>query len=245
MDEDKLNDSKTFRAGSGDEYISVNKKYIKGAFRDFMMVMENEMNLTTDYIRRHDLGWGNKLPNGTFTGMISSVLKKDADIIGASLTLKPVRFDAVNYLFPIGTETEALVIKRTSNVEDLDWTTFLLPFARTSWQALLILSLLSVSVIKLMELYYSPSINFNISVYQTVEDVFMYYWLLLCSYFGKPPPKFQGDNNFSFKLAVFIIFFAGNVIFMMYKASLTSELSKRSHKKPFERMEDLLSLDFK
>ena len=211
-----------------------------------MMVMEKELNITAEYLQRADVAWGSLLPNGSFTGMIKSVMLKEADIIATSLTMRPERFYGVNFLMPMGTETQALLVKRTSNIEKLDWTTYFKPFSNESWHVLSILALFSVLIIKISQALFSrKSYLKSIKLYQHIEDLFMHYWLFLCSYFGKPPPVFHGDNKTSFRLIIFILFFTGNVIFLIYRASLTSELSKRSHKQPFDSLDDLLNLDFR
>ena len=77
-----------------------------------------------------------------------------------------------------------------------------------------------------------------------LEDLFFYKWMVICSYFGKGPPKISSDERGPFKILLFSIFLVSNVIWMSYRASLTSELSNRTHKKPFSNLEDLLQSEF-
>lgn len=184
-------------------------------------------------------------PDGSWTGMISSIRKDEADIIATSLTLKPERFIGIDYLWPIGTETYALFIKRTSDSEELAWKTFFLPFSYGLWQSLCLCALLSVTLLKLFEFVHSESVEKAKGMYQNLEDSFLYYWLILCSYFGKSPPHFLGDYKTSFKILIFVLFLFGNMMFIGYRASLTSELSNRVHKKPFDSLDDLLRLDYR
>ena len=50
--------------------------------------------------------------NHNWTGMLASILEGDADVIFTSLTQSPLRFEAVNFLLPIGAETYGLFISR-------------------------------------------------------------------------------------------------------------------------------------
>ena len=77
-----------------------------------------------------------------------------------------------------------------------------------------------------------------------MEDMIFYKWIVICSYFGKGPPKINSDDRAPFKIWLFSIFLVGNVVWMSYRASLTSELSNRTHKKPFSNLEELLHSDF-
>ena len=69
-------------------------------------------------------------------------------------------------------------------------------------------------------------------------------WLIFCSYFGRKPTPIQFETRFPLRVLLFSIFLAGNVIFMSYRASLTSELSVRDSLMPFTNLEGLLATDF-
>ena len=56
------------------------------------------MNFTWRLYQRSDGKWGSKQPDGSFNGMVSSLVKGEADLIATSLTLTPVRHEAVDYL---------------------------------------------------------------------------------------------------------------------------------------------------
>jgi hypothetical protein len=60
--------------------------------------IRREMNFTLSVYRREDTAWGSLLNNGSFTGMISTLVKGEADLIGTSLTMMPERHLGVDYL---------------------------------------------------------------------------------------------------------------------------------------------------
>ena len=80
-----------------------------------------------------------------------------------------------------------------------------------------------------------------------VENV-DHYWSLLNSYFGKGPSDSMisrhGSSTDS-RILLFIVFFFGNLVFMTYKASLTSELSTRRQILPFDSLERLIQSDYR
>lgn len=69
-------------------------------------------------------------------------------------------------------------------------------------------------------------------------------WLIFCSYLGRKPPSVPFERRFPLRVLLFAIFLAGNVIFMSYRASLTSELSVRDSRMPFKDLEGLLATDY-
>ena len=56
------------------------------------------MNVKWKLYHRLDRQWGRLLPNGSFNGMISSVVKGDADMVTATPNLTPQRSDAVKHI---------------------------------------------------------------------------------------------------------------------------------------------------
>ncbi|TRY78407.1 hypothetical protein TCAL_13946 [Tigriopus californicus] len=78
------------------------------------------------------------------------------------------------------------------------------------------------------------------------EDLIMYYWIVLCTYFGKAFPLGSGKTPLpaSKQWLFFTIMFVGNVMLMAYRASLTSELSNRTKKWPFITLDQLLISDY-
>ena len=81
------------------------------------------------------------------------------------------------------------------------------------------------------------------SIWRQLIEAMSYFWTAFCSYFGMCYLKLN-SGNISVRILLFTMFGLGNIIFMSYRASLTSELSTRQKKPAFEYIEDLLDLDF-
>ena len=107
------NDDMLFSTKSGDKLAKVERKSAKGLFFDIILLLEKDLNFTCDFAMRADRIWGKRLDNGSFTGLVSSIYKGEADLIGTSLTLQAVRSEAVKYLWPLGKSTPAIFIKGT------------------------------------------------------------------------------------------------------------------------------------
>ena len=56
------------------------------------------MNFTASLYRREDRNWGSLMPDGSINGMISSLVKGEADLVATSLTMKPYRHQGCDFL---------------------------------------------------------------------------------------------------------------------------------------------------
>ncbi len=203
------------------------------------------MNFSWTFYHRADRKWGSLLPNGSHDGMVSSLLKGEADLIATSLTMMPHRERSVDFLVPIGDETYAIFIKRAVE-EDLDWTVYADPFRLHLWKFLFLYSLACTAVIKALEMAVNRGEECKRakSTFQALGDLAYMYWVSFRSNLGGPPPPIPGDKKTPLRVALFSIFFVANIVFMCYRASLTSELSTRQPKMPFITLEDLLGSDY-
>ena len=64
---------------------------------------------------------------------MGSVARGEADLVAASLTLRPDRARALDYVLPVG-ETYSAVFVRSSDLQDaVSWGMFLQPFSSRVW----------------------------------------------------------------------------------------------------------------
>ena len=71
--------------------------------------------------RRYDGEWGKPDASGNFSDSMVAMLaegaeRSEVDLMACSLTLTPERSRAVDYLYPIGTETYAIYINNPDQV---------------------------------------------------------------------------------------------------------------------------------
>lgn len=126
--------------------------FTSGLFFEVLQLLEKELNFTAMVYKRKDSVWGGpdpKLPTG-WNGMVSNLLDNSADIIVGSLTMTSTRFEAVDYLIPIGMETYAIFIKAVDN-EDISWQTYGKPLKRYTWMALVLLAVVFASFIFIID----------------------------------------------------------------------------------------------
>ncbi len=182
--------------------------------------------------------------NGTWTGMISSVLKNEADFIMASLTYTLHRFTVIDYLYPIGKETPIMVIKR-GGLEEVSWLTFFKPFRNDVWYMLLLNTVVLLVCVTLLKVHYAKDYFFSQSLIGIMEDVVRDFWMLWSTNFGRQPPNELDMQYKALRVLLFVVFLCSSLTFMSYKASLTAELAVRRKDLPFSTLEHLLASDYR
>ena len=238
----------TVYSTTGDEMQTFSRDSVEGSFNDVARMLERDLNFSLALHRRADKKWGS-LVEGELNGMVSTLHKGEADFLCTSLTLSPERFRGVHYLLPVGTNTYAVFILKADAAEVTSWTAFVRPFAMDVWRILLVNALVFLVAVKAVETAYDLGRRKGSTVeprkcHGTVVELVFNYWFLFCSNFGKAVGSTRHGGKAPVRILLFSAMFVGNIIWMSYRASLTSELSNRAERLPFESLEELLVSDY-
>ena len=183
--------------------------------------------------------------NGSWMGMISSLIKKDMDFAAASFTYTLERSEVVNFLPRMGLETFAIFIKKNA-IEELSWRTYFFPFSTDVWFAL---GFCSIFIFMVHELIIRVNLLIGVRLYSAAGNVFVRYisnyWMLLMSFLAKPPMEYFPNRSISLKVYLFFTFFGGSFVFMCYRASMTSELSITRKLLPFSNIQEFTKTDYR
>ncbi|XP_069941779.1 glutamate receptor-like [Cherax quadricarinatus] len=104
------------------------------------------LNFTYTYVRPDDASWGIKKADGTFSGMMGVMTTGGADIGLGPFGLTAVRYEVVDYTYPVDIASMKLLAGRGS--AEVDPWNFLLSLAPLVWAATL------VALLGLLALYY-------------------------------------------------------------------------------------------
>ena len=121
----------------------------------------------------------------------------------------------------------------------MSWRTFLNPLSDELWITILIIAVVISCLITGVELMF----NYNYS--SCLPTCTTNLWVAFRANFGGKPPFVLAHRNFTLQIILFTCLLVGSVIWMAYRASLTSELSVRRVSKPFDSLESLLESDYK
>jgi hypothetical protein len=142
-------------------------------------------------------------------------------------------------LLPAIMHTEAEVfIERIEN-EALSWTAYLNPLSMELWLLLIIVSILTSSFLTIIERFFIKSITEKLPIFNFLKNL----WVTFKANFGGKP-NYSVPANTTHKIIMFECLLVGSIIWMAYRASLTSELSVKKMKLPFNSLESLLTSDY-
>ena len=147
------------------------------------------------------------------------------------------RAHALDLLPAIGNEKTEIFIK-TIEDEALSWTAYINSFSNEMWLVLVLVSLIISFFLTLVErLFCSKDQGF------TPMNFLTNLWVALKANAGGKPSKLQKTTVH--RIVLFDCLLVGSVIWMAYRASLTSELSVAKLKLPFNDLGSLSKTDYK
>ena len=210
---------------------------LKGAFGTVLFGLAEDLNFTFDLYRPWGKGkigrWGSKGTNSEWTGMMGMMQKKLFDLAAVPFSIKTSRAEVVDYIFPAGNYKLGLVI-RDPNQESLTWLTFASSFQIEAWFVIFIMTFL---VTMFMRIYS------NVKQRQTVFE-FVKFWsenfsFAFAANFGGRFAADRVGQSHKERVFIFVVLFFGSIVFMAYRASLTSHLSVVKYRLPFNSLESL------
>ncbi len=175
-------------------------------------------------------------------------MKDEADFILAQLIYDNVRSTVLDYLVPITTDVDGMVINK-HGLEEISWLTFFKPLTNQVWTLLLLNAFFILCVMRLLEWGYytsTPTYVAKMLSFKKLMDLIGDFWMVGTSYFGRPANDKQRINTSSAISVLFlVVFFIGNIVFMSYKSSLTAELAVKRDKIPFNSLEELFQSEYR
>ncbi|MPC45361.1 Glutamate receptor ionotropic, delta-1 [Portunus trituberculatus] len=112
-----------------------------GFMNNFVMYFAKAMNFKYRYVLSHERTFGNKLPNGSWTGMLGMVVREEADFSPAPFALNPARNEAVDPSSVYGI-VQVRILSGLTGLKIDPWG-FLLPLTHLVW-AVTVAALLGV-----------------------------------------------------------------------------------------------------
>ena len=209
--------------------------YQSGLFNDILQILQNKLNFSTMlYKRKESAAWGFIYPqsNGSFrgTGIVGDLFFKRADIVVAPLGIFLSRALYIDYLPKIGFLELAIYIPKLEDIKNWDLFTFISPLKVNLWIMIVVITMFS-AIIKMILLHYYASIK--------VSNIFGNIWTSFIANFGGKPTSSPIDSKQSYKTIIFTTLLCGSIVWIAYRAFLTSELSQSQKVYPFTDMETL------
>ena len=131
---------------------------------------------------------------------------------------------------------------KSEDIEEVAWTVYLNPISTNLWLILIFVAIIIAIVLSAIEKLLNLS-TLNQSYMISLKNFISHYWIAFKSNFGGKPASVHKIN--SYQIVVCICLLAGSIVWMFYRAFLTSELSIIQLKQPFNDLESFLASDYK
>ena len=206
--------------------------YIYGVYQDILTILEKQLNFSTTLYKRKKTAWGSIYPqkNGSYiaTGIVGDVFLGRTDIAVSSLVMVLDRAKHVDYLIKLTDYSTGLYVQKNAKEELMDLNTFTAPFTLNVWLLLLTVSFL-VAFVKII-------LKYSFGTIDIIESI-SFLWTSFIANFGGAPTVKKTDLYQSFKLTICVSLLCGTIVWISYRAKLTSELSVIDKHYPFTDLE--------
>ena len=216
-------------------------KGISGMYIKILRYFESELNFTTKIFKRKHDKWGIPIvhENGTIesSGMILDLKMKTFDLIVTSLAQVLERSYVIDYLHPLTQTFGAFFIKRGVMKENYDFYVFTHPFQILTWISISIL----INIIVIILIFFSKGpkkSNITKGFIKTLLNTSM-------AFFGQFSLNSCLNKFGSTRGVLFVTAITGNIVWMFYNATLTSELIEPNIVKPFNDFETFLQSGYR
>ena len=145
-------------------------------------------------------------------------------------------------MLPVIAPSHIELFIKSVDIVEVSWTTYLNPISTNLWLMLVCVAILIAIVLSGIEKL-MPLSKLKYSHMITLKSFISHYWIALKSNFGGKPASVHKNN--SYQIAVFVCLLAGSIVWIFYRAFLTSELSIIKLKQPFNDLESFLASDYK
>ncbi|XP_071545435.1 probable glutamate receptor [Panulirus ornatus] len=200
-----------------------------GPMVNLLNIIANDMNFTYRYSRPPDGAWGVKLDDGSWTGMVGLVGRREVDIGLGPIDVTALRAEVVDFTSAILTETVRIVGARGR--PEVDPWGFLLPFTSLVWATILTTLLVVPAVMFLL------STCSGLKSYSNTKSsnlVFTYARVLLQQDILMPPELWWE------RLVLGVWMMMTLVLTRSYAGTLMSYLAVRHIPQPYQSLRDVM-----
>ncbi|KAK7070577.1 hypothetical protein SK128_022049, partial [Halocaridina rubra] len=203
------------------------KLNVDGFLTDLMVDLSKRLNFSLEWIESSDQQHGIPLDNGTWTGLVGYLHRKEADVAVSPMSLTIPRLSVMDFSPAIDHDSVRMVIMKDLDLDPLDWQTYIVGFHWSVW-----LSLVAVWLIMSFGIAKIAEPDENISSYN-----YMFYFIGTIAQQGCATVPECGRG----RVIVFTFWIGSVLLFTAYTACLTSQLAVVPAHKPFSFLTDAIT----
>ncbi|KAM3824017.1 putative glutamate receptor [Vipera latastei] len=216
-------------------YVMVRGSELEGYCMDLLQKLSEMVHFKYKVGIVKDGRYGNLSSNGSWSGMIGEVVRKEADLAVAPLTITSVREDVVDFTQPFLHTGIGILLEKEAALEEASFFHFLTPFTKETWAGILLAYLLS-SLCLFLAGRMSPS-EWN----ENEENKFTF---LNSLWFGAGALTLQGTvpqpRSLSIRVISTVWWLFGIVVLVAYIAGFSYVLESETDHLSIQSFEDLV-----
>ncbi|XP_069995050.1 probable glutamate receptor [Penaeus vannamei] len=221
-------------------FFEVTKDEVSGAVRprsgiDFHVLgtMAEKLNFTYELLLAEDGQWGGVLPNGTVTGMVGMVARREVHFAINEITITGPREVVVDFTQPYFLEASTLISPAPAE-KNRAFAVFS-PFTAEVWFVISAATLAVGPVLWMVSQMHNKFTGFSVRYSQSLST---------CAFNMFRSLVVQGNRiehrQWSLRFILFAWFFFCYVVYALYAGTLTAMLASPSYEKPIDSLWDLL-----
>ncbi|XP_045589659.2 glutamate receptor-like [Procambarus clarkii] len=205
---------------------------VEGPIGNLVQVLSDTIGFDFELVRPPDGLWGNKLPNGSWSGMMGMVDRKEVEFAVGPFTITPERETVCDFSAAVHTDDLALLVIRPGLTNDISG--FLKPFNPLVW-LLVLCSIVSVAAV-LAGVVWAEGNVFGTSINKLIDKVSINIIQTIMQQGSKWMPKKDAG-----RLIATTWLLASFVFTSCYSGILTAMLTVPRVTIPIDSLEDLVA----
>ncbi|XP_042687302.1 probable glutamate receptor [Centrocercus urophasianus] len=220
-----------------DPYVMVRSAELEGYCIDLLKALASMLHFSYKVKVVGDGKYGAISSNGNWTGMIGEILRQEADIAVAPLTVTSAREEVISFTTPFLQTGIGILLRKDTISHEMSFFHFLAPFSKETWTGLLFAYVLTCVCLFLVA---------RLSPYEWNEpkNEENHFTFLNSLWFGAGALTLQGvtprPKAFSVRVIAAIWWLFTIALLAAYIANFTALLSSGSEQLPIQTFEDLV-----
>ncbi|XP_063612657.1 glutamate receptor 1-like [Penaeus indicus] len=219
---------------------------VTGTSVEIIDMISRHLNTCYEFVVAKDRVFGTQLPNGSWTGLMGLITRREVDMTAVVLSVDYLRDRAVDFSVPLYVDQQAVGYKRP--VFEADMLGFVKPYTYELWFLLLTTVVLAFGCTFMIQLFQvrrtfsgKPGHDTEITKKETVKSMWAVSLWILGALLAQSVPSECKGNSVRFIRGLWLL--SALIIGSVYRSNLKAMLILPRLRLPFNSLEELVETD--